>query len=88
MPAQLYTTYLTHLQQLHYTLASRHLHGNAAACDRVNVERTPKVVDVYGVYHVPDIVQPNAPQLEARVLSPPSQIRFKAYGRLSPRTAR
>ena len=38
------------------TVVSRHLHGNAATGDRLRVGRTRKVVDVHGVYHVPDVV--------------------------------
>ena len=38
-----------------------HLHGNAAACDRITVVRARKVVDVHSVYHVPNVVQPKVP---------------------------
>ena len=42
-----------------------HLHGNAAACDRISVDRARKVVDVHSVYHVPNVVQPKVPPLVA-----------------------
>ena len=32
------------------------LHGDAAACDQTESGRTREVVDVYTVYHVPDVV--------------------------------
>ena len=41
-----------------------HLHGNAAACDRLSVDRAGKV-DVQGVYHVPNGIQPKVPPLVA-----------------------
>ena len=47
------------------TVVPRHLHGNAATCDRLRVERTRKVVDVHGVYHVPDVVHPEVSPLVA-----------------------
>lgn len=34
------------------------LHGDATACDRLQVERTQKAVDVHGAYRVLDAVQP------------------------------
>ena len=40
-----------------------HLHGNAAACDRLSVDRARKVVDVNSVYHVPNVVQPEVSPL-------------------------
>ena len=38
-----------------------HLHGKAAACDRLSVDRARKVFDVHSVYHVPNVVQPKVP---------------------------
>ena len=38
-----------------------HLHGNAAACDRLSVDRARKVVDVHSVYHVPNVFQHKVP---------------------------
>ena len=43
----------------------QHLHGNAAACDWLNVDRARKVVDVHNVYHAPNVVQPKVPLLVA-----------------------
>ena len=40
-----------------------HLHGIAAACNRLSVDRARKVVDVHSVYHVPNVVQPKVPPL-------------------------
>ena len=43
---------------LHFTVVvSHHLHGDAAACDRLRVERARKIVDVRSVYHVPNVIQ-------------------------------
>ena len=42
-----------------------HLHGIAAACNRLSVDRARKVVDVHSVYHVPNVVQPKGPPLVA-----------------------
>ena len=51
---------------LHVTAGvPHHLHGNAAACDRLSVDRARKVVDVHSVYHVPNVVQPKVPPLVA-----------------------
>ena len=33
-----------------------YLQGDAAACDRLRVERALKDVDIQSVYHVPDVV--------------------------------
>ena len=51
---------------LHVTaVVSHHLHGDAAACDRLRVERARKVVDVHIVYHMPNVVHPKVPPLVA-----------------------
>ena len=42
-----------------------HLHGDAAACDRLSVERARKLVDVHSVHHGPDVVQPKISPLVA-----------------------
>ena len=43
---------------LHVTAGvPHHLHGNAAACDRLSVDRARKIVDVHSVYHVPNVFQ-------------------------------
>ena len=50
---------------LHVTAGVPHLlQGNAAACDRLSVDRAGKV-DVQGVYHVPNGIQPKVPPLVA-----------------------
>lgn len=42
---------------LHVTVVvPGHLHDNTVACDRLGVGRTRQVVDIYGVYHVPDAI--------------------------------
>ena len=49
---------------LHVTVP-HHLHGNAAAYDRLSVDIARKVVDVHSVYHAPNVVQPKVPPLVA-----------------------
>ena len=51
------------------SVVPRHVHVDAAPCDRISVERALKVVDVYGVYHV-DVAQPEVPPLVARISYP------------------
>ena len=49
---------------LHVTAGvPHHLHSNAAACDRLSVDRARKIVDVHSVYHVPNVFQPKVPPL-------------------------
>ena len=51
---------------LHVTAGvPHHLHVNAAACDRLSVDRARKAVDVHSVYHVPNVVRPKVPPLVA-----------------------
>ena len=51
---------------LHITAGvPRHLHGNAAACDRLSADRARKIVHVNSVYHVPNVVQLKVPPLVA-----------------------
>ena len=39
--------------------------ADTAACDRLSVERAPKVVGVHSVHYVPDAVQPKVPPIAA-----------------------
>ena len=55
-----------------------HPHGNAAACDRLSVDRARKVVDVHSVYYVPSVVQPKVPPLVWRLV--PSRTRAERLG--------
>ena len=49
---------------LHVTAGvPHHLHGNAAACDRLSVDPARKTVVVHSVYHVPNVFQHKVPPL-------------------------
>ena len=49
---------------LHVTAGvPHHLNGNAAACDRLSVDRARKIVDLHSVYHVPNVFQHNVSPL-------------------------
>ena len=47
-----------------------HVNGDAAACDRLRIERTRRSADVHSVYHVPDVL-PSVPALIAGGSYPP-----------------